>query len=100
MPCMRRTRRNASWRVSSRSVTLHESEFHDATPKFRDSDNTCYRALSSVAATINVGGPAAGGDVEMAETAQEAGGLPADTHKQIDETHATLSAARKKRKAP
>ncbi|TBU47342.1 WD40 repeat-like protein [Dichomitus squalens] len=57
-------------------------------------------ALSSVAATMNVGASGAGGDVEMGEAAPEAGGLPAETLKQIDETHATLSAARKKRKAP
>ncbi|KAI0823085.1 nuclear matrix protein NMP200 [Trametes gibbosa] len=57
-------------------------------------------ALSSVAATMNVEAPAAGGDVDMAEVAQEAGGLPAEVLKQIDETHQKLSAARKKRKAP
>ncbi|CDO75875.1 hypothetical protein BN946_scf184672.g8 [Trametes cinnabarina] len=57
-------------------------------------------ALSSVAATMNVEVPAVGGDVEMAESAQEAGGLPAEVLKQIDETHQKLSALRKKRKAP
>ncbi|KAI0336175.1 nuclear matrix protein NMP200 [Cubamyces sp. BRFM 1775] len=57
-------------------------------------------ALSSVAATMNVEVPAQAGDVEMAEAAQEAGGLPADVLKQIDETHQKLSAVRKKRKAP
>ncbi|KAI0639066.1 nuclear matrix protein NMP200 [Trametes polyzona] len=57
-------------------------------------------ALSSVAATMNVEVPAQGGDVDMTEAAQEAGGLPADVLQQIDETHQKLSAARKKRKAP
>ncbi|EIW64948.1 nuclear matrix protein NMP200 [Trametes versicolor FP-101664 SS1] len=56
-------------------------------------------ALSSVAATMNVEVPSQG-DVDMGEAAQEAGGLPADTLKQIDETHQKLSALRKKRKAP
>ena len=36
----------------------------------------------------------------MGEAAQDAGGLPGDVLKQIDETHQKLSAARKKRKAP
>ncbi|KAI0757339.1 WD40 repeat-like protein [Daedaleopsis nitida] len=57
-------------------------------------------ALSSVAATMNVEASAAAGDVEMGEAAQDAGGLPGDVLKQIDETHHKLSAARKKRKAP
>lgn len=41
-----------------------------------------------------------GADVEMSDAAEEAGGLPAAVTKQIDETYTTLSAARKKRKAP
>ncbi|RPD58365.1 WD40 repeat-like protein [Lentinus tigrinus ALCF2SS1-6] len=57
-------------------------------------------ALSSVAATMNVDVPAAGGDVEMGDADQEAGGLPGEVLKQIDETHQKLSATRKKRKAP
>ncbi|KAI0344146.1 nuclear matrix protein NMP200 [Trametopsis cervina] len=57
-------------------------------------------ALASVSATMGVA-PANGaaGDVEMTEAA-EAGGLPENVLSQIDETHKTLSAARKKRKAP
>jgi len=43
--------------------------------------------------------PTSNGDVDMAE-AQDAGGLPENIVKQIDETHQTLSASRKKRKAP
>ncbi|KAF9015045.1 WD40-repeat-containing domain protein [Cyathus striatus] len=39
-------------------------------------------------------------DVEMAESAPAEEGLPANIISQIDETHQTLSAARKKRKAP
>ncbi|KAI0963128.1 hypothetical protein AcW1_000297 [Taiwanofungus camphoratus] len=58
-------------------------------------------ALASVSATMGVAQPATnGGDVEMAEGNQEAGALPEDVIKQIDETHNTLSAQRKKRKAP
>ncbi|KAI0762725.1 nuclear matrix protein NMP200 [Fomes fomentarius] len=57
-------------------------------------------ALSSVAATMNVEVPSAAGDVEMGDTAQQAGGLPGEVLEQIDETHQKLSAARKKRKAP
>ncbi|KAI0080040.1 nuclear matrix protein NMP200 [Panus rudis PR-1116 ss-1] len=57
-------------------------------------------ALASVSATMGVAPATAnGGDVEMSET-QEAGGLPEHIAKQIDETHNTLSASRKKRKAP
>ncbi|KAI0793279.1 nuclear matrix protein NMP200 [Abortiporus biennis] len=57
-------------------------------------------ALASVSATIGVAAPGpANGDVEMGD-AQEAAGLPENIMQQIDETHQTLSAARKKRKAP
>ncbi|TCD62046.1 hypothetical protein EIP91_007541 [Steccherinum ochraceum] len=56
-------------------------------------------ALASVSATMGVSAPSANGDVDMAET-QEAGGIPEGALKQINETHETLSAARKKRKAP
>ena len=63
-------------------------------------DFLTYRALASVSATMGVSAPTAnGGDVDMAES-QEAGGLPEGALKQINETHDTLSAARKKRKAP
>lgn len=44
--------------------------------------------------------PAEGGDVEMGEGATSEEGLPASVVSQIDETHTTLSAARKKRKPP
>ncbi|KAI0706063.1 WD40-repeat-containing domain protein [Cytidiella melzeri] len=54
-------------------------------------------ALASVSATMGVA--RTNGDVEMAEAA-DAGGLPENILSQIDETHKTLSAARKKRKAP
>ncbi|CAL1696241.1 unnamed protein product [Somion occarium] len=54
-------------------------------------------ALASVSATMGVAAPPTNGDVEMVEP-QEAGGLPEHIAKQIDETHAALSAARKKRK--
>ena len=61
---------------------------------------TClYRALASVSATMGVSAPAGNGDVEMAET-PETGALPENIVKQIDETHAKLSATRKKRKTP
>lgn len=55
-------------------------------------------ALASVSATMGVA-PASNGDVDMTE-AQEAGGLSETITKQIDETHKSLSASRKKRKAP
>ncbi|THH29734.1 hypothetical protein EUX98_g4450 [Antrodiella citrinella] len=48
---------------------------------------------------MGVSAPANGGDVDMTE-AQEAGGLAEIALKQINETHETLSAQRKKRKAP
>ncbi|EMD41571.1 hypothetical protein CERSUDRAFT_79179 [Gelatoporia subvermispora B] len=58
-------------------------------------------ALASIQATVGaVPATANGGDVEMAEETQEAGSLPAEVLKQIDETHQALSAARKKRKPP
>ncbi|KAI0803113.1 WD40-repeat-containing domain protein [Irpex lacteus] len=57
-------------------------------------------ALASVSATMGVARPnGSGGDVEMTEAA-DAGGLPENILSQIDETHKTLSSARKKRKAP
>ena len=49
---------------------------------------------------MNVEVPAAGGDVEMGDADQEAGGLPNEVLEQIVETHQKLSATRKKRKAP
>ncbi|KAH8086670.1 nuclear matrix protein NMP200 [Cristinia sonorae] len=55
-------------------------------------------ALASVSATMGVAAPS-NGDVDMGEV-QEAGGIPEGPLKQINETHETLSAARKKRKAP
>lgn len=48
---------------------------------------------------MNVEVPA-GGDVEMGESAEEAGGLAAEVVEQVNQTHAALSATRKKRKAP
>ncbi|KAJ3558413.1 hypothetical protein NM688_g941 [Phlebia brevispora] len=56
-------------------------------------------ALASVSATMGVAPAAGNGDVEMAESA-DAGTLPENVLKQIDETHEKLSAVRKKRKAP
>ncbi|KAF8736796.1 hypothetical protein AX14_013895 [Amanita brunnescens Koide BX004] len=57
-------------------------------------------ALANVSATIGVAPAPSAGDVEMAEepTAEEA--LPAEIVAKIDETHQTLSSARKKRKPP
>ncbi|KZT65584.1 WD40 repeat-like protein [Daedalea quercina L-15889] len=57
-------------------------------------------ALASVSATMGVGPAGNGGDVEMAEAESEAGGLPEEVSKAIEETHQTLSAQRKKRKPP
>ncbi|GAA5960774.1 hypothetical protein JCM3765_000812 [Sporobolomyces pararoseus] len=62
-------------------------------------------ALASVKATLgpafsNGGGASAGGDAEMegVEQPQEPSGLPADARQRVEETNATLSATRKKRK--
>ena len=49
---------------------------------------------------MNVDAAAPAGDVEMGDSAQEAGGVPAEVLAAIDETHQALSATRKKRKAP
>ncbi|GLB36481.1 putative nuclear matrix protein NMP200 [Lyophyllum shimeji] len=57
-------------------------------------------ALANVQATMGIAPAAAGGDVEMAEEAGAEEGLPASVVARIDETHQTLSAARKKRKTP
>ncbi|KAH9949431.1 nuclear matrix protein NMP200 [Amylocystis lapponica] len=58
-------------------------------------------ALGSVSATMGVAPTTnGGGDVEMDDAAQDGGVIPADALKQIDDTFATLSAARKKRKPP
>ncbi|KXN83636.1 Pre-mRNA-processing factor 19 [Leucoagaricus sp. SymC.cos] len=59
-------------------------------------------ALANVQASIGIApsAPADGGDVEMGEGGVTEEGLPASVVSQIDETHATLSAARKKRKPP
>ncbi|KAF9269950.1 WD40 repeat-like protein [Marasmius fiardii PR-910] len=55
-------------------------------------------ALASVQTTMGIA-PSTAEDVEMAEEAP-AEGLPKEVIAQIDETHQTLSAARKKRKPP
>ena len=47
-------------------------------------------------APSNAGGP----DVDMADTAEETGGLPAPVIQQIDETYQALSSVRKRRKPP
>ena len=47
-------------------------------------------------ASSNTSGP----DVDMADTGEETGGLPAPVIQQIDETYQALSSVRKKRKAP
>ncbi|KZS96162.1 WD40 repeat-like protein [Sistotremastrum niveocremeum HHB9708] len=58
-------------------------------------------ALANVQATLGVTPSAApSNDVEMADGAEETSGLPADVTEEIDATHKTLSASRKKRKAP
>ncbi|TFK57622.1 nuclear matrix protein NMP200 [Heliocybe sulcata] len=58
-------------------------------------------ALASVQASMGIVPPSgSSGDVEMSGEEEGAGGIPADIVSQIDETHQTLSAARKKRKAP
>ena len=49
---------------------------------------------------MNVDAAAPAGDVEMGDSAQDAGGVPAEVSAAIDETHQALSATRKKRKAP
>lgn len=59
-----------------------------------------FRALASVQASMGITPSGANGDVEMNEGAEPAGAIPQETLDQIEETHATLSAARKKRKAP
>lgn len=59
------------------------------------------RALGNVQASMGVAPTAsAGEDVEMADDGQAEEGLPASIIAQIDETHQTLSATRKKRKPP
>lgn len=62
--------------------------------------NVISRALSNVQASMGIAPTASGGDVQMTDANEEAGGLPPAVSQQIDETYATLSAARKKRKAP
>ncbi|EAU93221.1 nuclear matrix protein NMP200 [Coprinopsis cinerea okayama7 len=59
-------------------------------------------ALANVQASMGIAPsqPTGGEDVEMAENGGVEEGLPADIVTQIDETHAVLSAARKKRKTP
>ncbi|CCM00339.1 uncharacterized protein FIBRA_02369 [Fibroporia radiculosa] len=57
-------------------------------------------ALGSISATMGVAPTANGADVDMADTAQDAGALPEEVQKKIEETHQTLSAQRKKRKPP
>ncbi|KAJ3574618.1 hypothetical protein NP233_g1652 [Leucocoprinus birnbaumii] len=59
-------------------------------------------ALANVQASMGIApsAPADGADVEMGEGATAEEGLPAAVVAQIDETHAALSSARKKRKPP
>jgi pre-mRNA-processing factor 19 len=60
----------------------------------------CFRALGNVQATMGIApSGAAAEDVEMNEESG-APAMPEEIVAQIDETHATLSAARKKRKPP
>lgn len=64
-------------------------------------DSFAFRALANVQATMGVAPSApAGEDVEMSEEGAQEEGLPASIVSQIEETHKTLSAARKKRKPP
>ncbi|KAF8971451.1 WD40-repeat-containing domain protein [Flammula alnicola] len=55
-------------------------------------------ALANIQASMGVAPSAPAEDVEMAEEGGVEAGLPANITAQIDETHQTLSAARKKRK--
>ncbi|KAK7028982.1 hypothetical protein VNI00_008908 [Paramarasmius palmivorus] len=57
-------------------------------------------ALANVQASMGVAPSAAGEDVEMSEENASEEGIPKEIIAQIDETHQTLSAARKKRKPP
>ena len=66
---------------------------------FRPNTDSCLlRALSNVQATMGISPSTGTEDVEMAGEAAPEEGLPAAVLSQIDETHQTLSAARKKRK--
>jgi pre-mRNA-processing factor 19 len=58
--------------------------------------------LANVQASMGIpsSAPADGGDVVMDDGGAAEEGLPADVVSQIDETHASLSSARKKRKPP
>lgn len=59
------------------------------------------RALASVSASMGIEAPAStNGDAEMGDASEEASVLPENVKQQIDETYETLSATRKKRKAP
>ncbi|EIN13388.1 WD40 repeat-like protein [Punctularia strigosozonata HHB-11173 SS5] len=59
-------------------------------------------ALANVQASLGVSAPANGasGDVEMSDDGASSAALPAEVVARIDETHQTLSAGRRKRKAP
>ncbi|KAF8350167.1 WD40-repeat-containing domain protein [Amanita rubescens] len=57
-------------------------------------------ALANVSATIGVAPPRPADDIEMAEEAAAEETLPAEIVAKIDETHQSLSSARKKRKPP
>uniref|UniRef100_A0A0W0F5S8 Pre-mRNA-processing factor 19 n=1 Tax=Moniliophthora roreri TaxID=221103 RepID=A0A0W0F5S8_MONRR len=57
-------------------------------------------ALANVQASMGVAPSASAEDVEMTEEGASEEGLPKEIVAQIDETHQTLSAARKKRKPP
>jgi len=59
-----------------------------------------FRALTNVQVSMGMNSVSADGDVEMTESGANEESLPASVVAQIDETHATLSSARKKRKAP
>jgi pre-mRNA-processing factor 19 len=62
--------------------------------------NAAREALANVQASMGISAPATSSeDVEMTEDVEE-GTLPKNIIDQIDETYQTLSAARKKRKAP
>ncbi|KDQ54877.1 hypothetical protein JAAARDRAFT_181593 [Jaapia argillacea MUCL 33604] len=57
-------------------------------------------ALANVQASMGISPSAPAGDVEMEESSEITGSLPPSVVAQIDETHQTLSSARKKRKNP
>lgn len=86
-------------RVSSKNAMQRESEYHLNHLVTIGSTYLFGRALASVSATMGIAPAAGNGDVEMADST-DSGALPENIVNQIDETHARLSAVRKKRKAP